>query len=540
MESMMAKQPSEKLLIIGLDGATFDRIDPLAAEGKLPNLGELMRTGSRARLRSTLPAHSAPAWTSCVTGVNPGKHGIVSFFRWLEEDHRFLPVNANDIQYPPLWRMLQTHSVRYGFFNLPVGYPPSQGGGYMVGGMMAPNIEAACYPEDLAQEILELEPGYVIEAPIIPDRKARLEGILRQMERRERVAHFLRRRYPTDFTMVVFTGLDRLQHFYWADMDPHHPLYSQVVRDGLSHGVEAGYRQLDKAVGNLLDSTDPSTTVLVVSDHGFQAIYRRFFVNRWLVEQGLLALRGEHLAASAIIKETAHRLGLRSLLSRLKRALPIAKDVRMGSLSFAAVDWSRTKAVAGPDMGILFPGSNGKESLLDRVRDGLLDLRDPESGEPVVEAALHREAVYTGSAVSMSPDIVIQTAVHTEEKWKGAYVMQDALEADSVFRPPGRVHGAHAPDGILIARGPGIRAGAELEGASILDITPTSLYMLGLPAVDSMDGKVLGDLFTSVWLEQNPPPTPISEETVSQARHMLDERETILVEERLRGLGYLE
>jgi predicted AlkP superfamily phosphohydrolase/phosphomutase len=68
-----------KVLIVGLDAATFDLIGPWLAEGKLPNLEALMKNGAWGRLASILPPITPPAWTSFMTGKNPGKHGIFHF-----------------------------------------------------------------------------------------------------------------------------------------------------------------------------------------------------------------------------------------------------------------------------------------------------------------------------------------------------------------------------------------------------------------------------------------------------------------------------
>src|SRR5690349_23169584 len=62
------------LLVIGLDGATLDLIHPWVAAGELPALGALLASGAWGKLRSTVPAATFPAWTSLVTGVNPGRH----------------------------------------------------------------------------------------------------------------------------------------------------------------------------------------------------------------------------------------------------------------------------------------------------------------------------------------------------------------------------------------------------------------------------------------------------------------------------------
>ena len=68
-----------KTVIIGLDGATYDLIDPLVKEGIMPNLGRIMEQGARAVLHSTIHPLTPPAWATLMTGRTPGNHGVFDF-----------------------------------------------------------------------------------------------------------------------------------------------------------------------------------------------------------------------------------------------------------------------------------------------------------------------------------------------------------------------------------------------------------------------------------------------------------------------------
>ncbi len=542
-------QRKEKVLVIGLDGVTFDLIEPWVAQGKLPNLKSLMQKGAWGRLKSTQPAHSAPAWTSCVTGVNPGKHGITSFFHWDAENLHFFPVNARDIRYPPLWKVLNAHGQKVGILNLPVGYPPPELNGYAVSGMMAPNLETACYPASLKDELLDVAPDYEIEAPIHPNRKATLDGIYCQIEARETAAHYLREHYPTDFTMVIFTGSDRLQHFYWADMDRQHPAHKQVADQGLGNAIELGYQKLDQAVGRLLERSVEDTTVIVLSDHGFLPIYRRFFVNLWLKEQGLLALKTQRLAVIETFKRWIFRLGLRRFASKVKQRLPGAENLRIHSLSFSAVDWNQTSVLFGPTMGLTF-NLRGREKngivqqetyieLQNRLIRSLKEIRYPDTGELIVEDVQPREIIYHGDAVPLAPDLRVQMSTHRSGDWIGQYIHQRGFEPGPIIRGPDHIHAGHAPDGIFIAYGPNVNTSACIENAQIIDIAPTILYTMGLPVPTSMDGSILFDIFSKNYRETHPPDYSDGLIVEENQRYSYGDKETELIEGRLRDLGYL-
>ena len=78
-ENTATRKP--RVLVLGLDGATFDLLDAWMERGLMPNVQRLATEGSRAVLRSVMPPVTAPAWTSFATGVRPGKHGVFDFRR---------------------------------------------------------------------------------------------------------------------------------------------------------------------------------------------------------------------------------------------------------------------------------------------------------------------------------------------------------------------------------------------------------------------------------------------------------------------------
>ena len=100
-----------RVAVIGLDGATFDLIGPWMDDGLLPNLATLRSEGFSSPLRSVVPALSAPAWTTAVTGVNPGKHGIFDFELVDREKFITVPATSLDRKAKAIWEYL-TESER--------------------------------------------------------------------------------------------------------------------------------------------------------------------------------------------------------------------------------------------------------------------------------------------------------------------------------------------------------------------------------------------------------------------------------------------
>ena len=156
--------PRRQVLVLGLDGATFDIIKPLCDEGRLPNLSKLMDEGSWGVLNSTLPPVTIPAWISMMTGMNPGKLGYFDLLK--REGYGVEPNGYCFANHAPLWKILNRYGVRTGVMNVPGTYPPEEVDGFMVTGMMTPSKESAfSYPPKLQSDLGSMGLDYEIDVP---------------------------------------------------------------------------------------------------------------------------------------------------------------------------------------------------------------------------------------------------------------------------------------------------------------------------------------------------------------------------------------
>src|SRR3989454_9654570 len=162
-----------KVLIIGLDGATWRVLEPWARDGRLPNLAVLMARGSWGPLRSTVPALTLPAWSSLATGRNPGVHGVFAFRR-LRPDRYDSPglASASDLRAPTLWEIAGRAGVRVGVINVPPSYPIRPVNGFVVSCLLTPPGERFTNPPELASELdcyrVDLQPprGGALDDPV--------------------------------------------------------------------------------------------------------------------------------------------------------------------------------------------------------------------------------------------------------------------------------------------------------------------------------------------------------------------------------------
>ena len=534
-----------RLLIIGLDGATYRVLDPLLEEGALPHLKSIMERGTRGLLRSTIPTNSAAAWVSFMTGKNPGKHGVFEFQVRAKAGGPKMIASSRSIHGETMFQILSRQGRRVVALNVPMTYPPQTVNGALVSGIPIPGSSRSwAYPESLVDELDRAVDGYVIGVPwrdVLGNVNPFLEELTTMTRKRARAARYLMERYDPDVAAVVFVGPDRLQHCLWQLLDPNHARYQE--REAREHrgAIQNYFFELDQAVGEVLAGVGEETTVLVLSDHGFQAAEKQLSLNEWLAEEDLLRFRRAGLWS---IIEPLRQME-NPLVWRLRNWWHSNATGRLRTLTpKPGIDWARTTAyapwgfqqgvsvnLAGREVqGTVELGADYEE-LRNRLQAKLMALRDPESGRPVVREVRFREECYRGPFLDMAADVVIVP----EE----GFSVSPPPRRHALFQSTGWACGCHERDGILLAAGKGIRQGRFAPGAAIQDIAPTVLHLLGLPIPDDMDGRVLDELYTPEAGFGAPEYEATSGSDGAEMQDIYTDEESRDLEDKLRGLGYL-
>jgi len=549
---------SSKVILLGIDGATLDLLLPWVEQGKLPNLGHVLREGAHGTLRSTIPPYSAQAWVSMMTGRSPAKHGVLDFFEQGTGPTQHAFIHSAQIQGEAIWDVLGRHGKRVGMVNVPLTYPPMPVNGYMVSGFMTPKgREDYTYPTELRAEILSVTGQYDPDPwDLTPGQD--LDSFKRWMDITEQAATYLHDKHPVDVYVNVIQALDQLQHSFWDVLvDEEARQTPQTSRVWPS--LQACYAKMDEAIGRRLEWLDDETTLFLTSDHGFQAVNTWLHLNRWLADHGFLKLaEGEiGLGKSVLARMGWTRedikmlvrwldpLGLRRLMGRFTRA-GIAD--KLDDALALPIDWSRTVAYSGSRTsegiyinvkgrephGIVEPGQE-YEDVRTRIMAELASLVDPATGQPAVSGVYRREELYSGEYLSRMPDIFLGL----DDK---PYLVSESTAAKGVFEPIAGddVRGRHHSQGTFAAIGPHVVGGLVLE-ANIVDVAPTILYAMDLPVPKEMDGRVLEKVFTPEYRQAHP--LRYEESGAARARegdpaaYTAEEEEEML--RRLRDLGYL-
>ena len=145
-----------RTLVIGWDGAPYDRVSQWVEKGEFKNLGKIVKKGSFGPLRTTDLTISSCAWTTMLTGKNAGKHGVYDFFgtKFVGDSYFREPINSRWRRSRALWNYMSDYGYRMGGVNIPITYPAEGINGFMVGGMMGPGKDAPgfTYPADLLKD----------------------------------------------------------------------------------------------------------------------------------------------------------------------------------------------------------------------------------------------------------------------------------------------------------------------------------------------------------------------------------------------------
>jgi predicted AlkP superfamily phosphohydrolase/phosphomutase len=469
------------VVVIGLDGATFEWLRPLAKEGLIPNLSALMDGGSAAPLISTMPPLTPPGWATCLTGVSPRLHGLWDFVR-RRSAHRYelLPTSGADVRAPWLWNRLDRRERRSIVLSLPFTYPARPLNGRMVCGFDSTDRKRAAYPAHLLDELeVSLEGPYPFfyQTParhirkLFPnaddairvgdEQRSNLADVVAESRRftrdKLRAASILAEREPFDFLFVHVFETDHLAHEAWpAIADPEHP----------DHGLLAGYfQELDEGIGRLVESCYrwEEPVVMLVSDHGFGPCRRRLLLNDWLVKEGLLVLRDA------------------------------ARPNQPEAAAWDRIDWRRTRAYA-IQTGIYFntarfhpEGIVSEAELEPLTREVVARLRSELGDGAYALRVAPRDAIATSTRPELAPDLV----VHLDSD---VCAMGYGELHGTVWAEAGGLQGYHRMHGICVASGPGIRAGQTFAPVHMVDIAPTLLHLMGIADRDGLEGRVLSEL----------------------------------------------
>ncbi len=530
-----------KVLLYGLDGVSWELLDPLLSEGLLPNLATFLKKGSYGVLETTIPTLTMPAVPALYTGMNPGELGIFSLSKPTGDI-----ITINDIRFPRLWDYMKENELRSLVFNAKFTYPPDHVDGIMISaGPLPSKASPYTHPEGIREELEAIS----CQRSVTGDEVSDYQGIDRAPkkhytfcleEMNSRFKRFLHLCEKEEFPFIFnWEGMtDAVQHRLWY--------YPELLKDFFS--------RVDENLGQLMERF-PDYNIFLVSDHGFHGSARiRFHVNTWLEELGYLKRSGSpflrpfvnlaHMLARNYIPDSLLE-SLMGIVNRTKknpgrspgqsatlapnsgeegkgeeegagydsledmnaRDLNYAKSWRLAHLP--GIDYQRSKAFQSEQWGIDVVNCTDEE--YERIRADIIarahelqapsrftsPARKPELVSQqdlgkVIQLAAQREDIFSGAHIAKIPDIVFLPSYDFFPEYQ--------LSSSLFSRPAGKskrvVPGDHnrAPRGIFAVSGPQVRSLGKGKNVRIIDIAPTILHLMRLGVPTFLDGAVYGDI----------------------------------------------
>jgi predicted AlkP superfamily phosphohydrolase/phosphomutase len=487
-------RPVPKIVLFGLDGADWNVARPLMADGRLPVLSSLVANGASGDLRSLEPMLSPALWTTMVTGVTPERHGIRDFVYKRRGTYAQPIVSSSLRRRLALWNIYSGLDMTVGIVDWYATWPAEPVNGFIISDRiksLGPEAEGVTYPAfaELGDAAAKLPP--LAEYPALARLKrvgdplpAGLDKALREDLYRYRLAKSLYRARRPDFFAFYLKGLDAVGHFYWKYFDPDEETFGKVDEREVARlgSIIPDYYELcDQLLGDFLEILDDDATILIVSDHGFRSFGRPdnliFDLDRLFALMGLLEFEDPATAADRSHREI--RMAATHLYTHegTKIVSAFGRRERPVYLNVAGRD---------PDGVIDAEGwREARAEIVTRLESLRTDL-----GSPVFSDVRVNDDDDEGSA-QQEPDLYLRVNPEIAFDYDVLIDGRPYSLADVFLWEYGNISGTHRQDGILVARGPAIRRGVEVDGASVLDIAPTILRLAGAPVPGDLDGKVL-------------------------------------------------
>ncbi len=514
---MMDHKDRHDIIMIEIDGLTWDILNPMLKNQQLPNLAKVIANGSSGILRSMSPPLSPMIWTSIVSGKGPHKHGVNNF-----------SVTAHSVKCKRIWDIFTEKGLRCGTFSHLLTWPPLKLDCFCVPGMLAHGTETVppelSFIKQLAMDEkigkdrslkkyfkhffkglrygIKLSTFFSIVAYLVKSKMRRFSykeaffkkrGLAAQMN-----SDLFRRLYQKtrpDFSIFYTNFIDACCHQFWKYLES--DKFEDVSPDEINQFkqiIPSAYRHMDGIVGELLNQTNENTTVIILSDHGFQA-----------------ALGSENMP-NCIIQS-----------SKLLDFMGIKDQVVATNLALMA--YLRVKDTHSEKQDqIMAMAKNIRVMEADAL---LFDVDTDDLGNIVLR-------------VAEKPYIALSTS---SLKGKTVSLNGSLLKYEELVREGDtKISGTHHLDGAFMIMGPNIRKGFQVSDAHVLDITPTLLALKGMPVAMDMDGKVLTTVINEQFIQQN----PITYIETYESDLLDTDKENFVFEkdekvmQQLKDLGYIE
>lgn len=434
----------KKVAIISIDGVPYTLAQKMIDKGNFPNFVRMIKSGGFAQMHSTIPFVSIVAWSTFMTGKNPGKHGIYGFVERQPDSYKAYLPNGSNLKTSTIWEYLSEKNRRVISINVPPTYPPKPINGVMISGFLTPKLENGVYPKSLYETLKNME--YRIDTDPWQARRNKekfIEDLHITLDKRVEAMEYFWEKEDWDLFMCHIMGTDRIQHFLWGQWE-----------DGderLAPEFERYFKRIDEVIGKFYDKVDEDTEFVVLSDHGFCRVKKEVNLNYWLQQIGLFEPAEEDSDPLNIPSHTpVYSMPPGRIYLNLEGREP---------------------------EGMIDP--NSYDQLIEEITKRLMKLIDPETDEKIIKTVYKRDDIYSGPEVDRAPDLVAMA--YEGFDLKGGMNKKRLMDKTELV-------GMHTYDDALVyVKGHDIKKPVP----EIVDLMPTILKLMNVNLPDGLDGKSL-------------------------------------------------
>ena len=406
-----------RTVVIGLDGVPFSLLNNLTRQGVMSHTGKVIARGKFQKMSSSIPEVSSVAWSSIITGENPGQHSIFGFTDLVPKTYQLRFPNFHDLQSQPFWMKNNLRSV---LINIPATYPVKEINGIHISGFVSLELEKAVYPRALIPFLKEID--YRLDTNSTLAHKSLdlfVEDLDKTLNAQVALYRHLWNSQPWQLFFLVFTTTDRLMHFLWKT---HRDEGNQYHQNFLNH-----FRKIDAVIGEISANLNPEDLLFIISDHGFEDINYHVNINHLLKKEGFLKITPPTLPPpQGGRNEEGGKEGM---------DLPIGEETKAFALDPARIYLNHRGK---------YPKGSVSESECETLLKKLTDLFSglEKDGEKVIRSVYRKEEIYRGPFVEQAPDLILVGAsgfnlkanfkadqIYTRDIFTGKHSQDDAFLA---------------------------------------------------------------------------------------------------------------
>jgi len=491
----MHNSNSKKIIVIGLPGLSMNTINIWS--NAFSTLNELKNDGSYGTLQSVYPLISPTIWASLITGTYPNKHGIIEYCIFDNGKKRNL--TARDLRVPPLWKLLNIHSLKAGIVNIPFTYPPDVINGFILSGYVGSHEKIASYPPNLVDlldkkfHVKELYKNITWYKP--RNELEFINSIINVTEKESEILTYLIRNFDWDFLITSFFFIEEVFHYLWFYIYKQNLKYKNIIF--IKNKIFDLFKIIDDSIKIIVNNIDENTGMLIISPYEIQPLHGTIFLNHLLYGAGLLVFKNS----------------IRTMLKRLiyekipvpDKLLRIIYDLfpRI-RLNISDIDWHRSIAYSTGWIGQIYINKEliknyiNYNKLIDYI--ALLIMKNVNDGN-IIERILKKEDIAPN--LNYGPDLYLLPKDFKYVSY-GCGAAGGESFADFgpkvqkvIMYPPFNYQSAwHRMTGFIIAYGSFFKPKYELNRiVNIVDIAPTILHMFNIPIPEYIDGDIITEFF---------------------------------------------